>query len=238
MSSFGEVPQAIDVLAAEISTEISFGKYVWCGNIESATGSGFTLTNQSIRDGYGDTDTYMLSIVVTMNEPLAQRADSIEVFTPWGGLFGYNSRRLRGPTYQFFSKFKPTEVGMELRVVVGGYQVVSDEVRKERSKRLMRPLKKTLFEQMIVIPDLPALSDTTCSICLSNVETDTNKYITSCKHVFHMRCIWDYLRHTDCLSAVHPRCTQLYPSGQHGCCNSAKLIKSFQCPNCKLTIRK
>ncbi len=71
---------------------------------------------------------------------------------------------------------------------------------------------------------------------LENIIDNTNKYITSCGHTFHMTCMWNYLVANNCVSKIHPQCKKMYPNGKNSCCNTGKIIKSFNCPMCKLLI--
>ena len=106
----------------EISSVCSFGRFLWCGNLESPIGSGFTLSNsvptsQSAYykgDHYGDINSYMVTFKVHMNPVLTKVVTSIEMYLPSGFLLGHNVTPLRGDTWIDACKISPDIIGQPI----------------------------------------------------------------------------------------------------------------------------
>lgn len=226
------------MLDCRIDMQVSFGKYVWCGN--PTIPHGFVLTNQNINDLYGDLNTFVLNIEINMNRELLNETEYIEIYTPAGGLFGYNVYPIRSSIYNFFKKIKQSDIGVEMKILFRKAKVLTDEEEKILKKSfVMRRPMDTIFEQYFTIPDILSFNDRNeCNICLSDVEDLNNTYISPCGHKFHMSCIWQYLTLNNLITNVNPRCSEMGQNGNHSCCNTGRIIVSkFKCPTCRTDIK-
>jgi hypothetical protein len=224
------------ICEATIIAEISYGKYVWCGNLD--IGSGFTLTDQNFHDSYGEVNTSVLNLHIYMDPSLVGQVDGIEIYNEKGGLFGYNTRKVSTPYFSFFKKLKKEEIGTTFKICFNKKKVLTREEELTVFKLFRRYPKEVLFEKTIVIQEIATFSDSTCKICLNDVDDAINKYISYCGHTFHMNCVWEYLTVNGFINPIASRCSIKYPDGRYLCCNTGKLNRSFNCPACNTKICK
>lgn len=216
--------------SCDIDIQTSWGKYMWCGQVNSPTGSGFTLTNSNIVDIYGDPYTHMLLLELKPNLKLLNEADFYDIYDGEGGLYGYNIDPISSKIIDF-KKIKPEQIGTELEIVFSKKKVLTKEEQEIVNRRLFRTPRVEIFRIKITIPDLIQYGDKLdCSICLDLVSEQTNKYISPCGHLFHLDCIFKYLESKNLLYPMYRECTKL-------CCG-AKKIKPFECVVCKTLIIK
>lgn len=226
------IQKSIDCMDYSCSTDIniSFGKYIWCGNMNSPTGSGFTLTNSDKTDIYGPQYKYMLYLNLKFNLKLKIDAEFIDIYSHDGFLFNYNIQPLKGK-YTCFTNLNTIEdaFGTELKIVFSKKKKLTKEEQNIVNKRMFRIPREEIYSFKVKIPELKQFGDTeNCNICLENV--DENKYISPCGHLLHMNCIFNYLESKELLYEMHPNCL-------YHCCG-AKKIKPFECVVCKTLIIK
>ena len=213
--------------SCEYSIDISYGKYVWCGNMSAPNGYGFTLTNSSNTDIYGNPNTFAMQLKFKLSEQLFEECEFYEIYSPNGGLLGYNV----GPLQKEFSDFKKISsdiIGTELKIIFSKRKQLTKEQEEIVYKRLMRTPKVPVYTIKIIVPNILQFGELNdCNICLDSVTNDNNKYISSCGHLFHLNCIFEYLEHNNLLHQMHPKCEKL-------CCG-AKKIKQFNCVVCNTT---
>ena len=80
-----------------------------------------------------------------------------------------------------------------------------------------------IHEIQFTIPELDFTTTTDCSICLENIIDDM--YITRCRHIYHMNCIFEYLEKNKLMKKN--RCSD---------CMHSQKIKDFLCPICRSEI--
>ena len=210
--------------------KITFGKYLWCGNMRSPNGSGFTLTNSCNTDTYGNPYTHMMSLTLDINHKILRDCDFYDIYTETGFLLGYNVEPLK-PMMNVFKRIEPNLFGTELEIVFSKKKELSDEEKEIIKKHLMRLPKTEIYKMKVKIPNLIQYGEKIdCNICLEPVNDETNKYITSCGHLFHLQCIFQYLEKKELLYPIHSGCNRL-------CCG-AKKIKPFECVVCKTYITR
>lgn len=212
-----------------IIPEMTFGKYIWCRNMNA--NSGFKLTNQNIDDISYVHDTFMINLKIKMNCQLAIDTHYIEIYDHKGGLFNYNVKPINSMFYTTTIQIKDNEIGTQLTIKFCKPKVLSEQEEENLFKTLKRRPMDVIHKHIITIPNLTTFDDLTskteCLLCLSNVTERTNKFITSCGHTYHMNCIWDYLVKNNCIGEIHSNC-------KHSCCNTGSIIKSFSCPFCNV----
>lgn len=217
----------------QIKTLVSFGRYVWCGNMSSPTGSGMTLSNvdSNILDPgakyvggiYGDINSYLVTFIIQMNQPLAQKTTNIEIFLPNGFLFGYNVRPIINGVWTVSRKISPQLLNQTVTIKFGRYSQLPEEKCHLRRARL-----EPIFETKVTILEPKQYEQEICTICTEKVDNISNKYLSHCGHLFHLNCLFEYLKNIDKLYEIHPYCL-------NSCCRSPK-IKPFNCPNCRQLI--
>lgn len=161
---------------SRIKTQVSFGKFVWCGNMNIP--HGFVLSDQNINDIYGDPNTFMLHVEINMNRALLYETEYIELYTLTGFLFSYNTNKISLSLYEVFKKIKQDDIGKEIKVLFRKPKVLTEDEEKELGRTLKRIPMETIFEQSFIIPDiLSYYTENECNICLSDVDEINNAYI-------------------------------------------------------------
>lgn len=212
--------------------KMSWGKYLWCGQTKSPTGSGFTLTNSPNTDSYGNPYTHAMSLELVLNEKLVRDCEFYDIYTHTGFLFGYNLNGL-SQRMNVFKKISPDLIGTELSIVFSKKKKLTKEEQEIVYKRLIRTPREPVYTIKFVIPDIIQFGEKIdCNICLEQVDSDSNsnKYISPCGHLFHLNCIFEYLEKNDLVYPMYSGCARL-------CCG-AKKIKPFDCVVCKTKIYK
>jgi hypothetical protein len=208
---------------AETAVDISYGRYIWCGNGENIS-SGFYLNPTTTTDQYGNPHTYFMSLFVILNEPLFEKTTIVELYDYTGFLFGYSTCPISNRIVVFHKKIRPDHIGTSLRIRCCYPKNVNRPI-------FSRPPMEVVFEDTIVIPDITIKSDNVCKVCLDDVSDPKTRYISPCGHTLHMNCLWQYLRSKDRLLPIPNRCLE------NGCCNSHK-YRSFKCLYCdRLIVR-
>jgi hypothetical protein len=96
--------------------------------------------------------------------------------------------------------------------------------RKLRSKQIINSFD-IIHSIDIIFPSIKILGDNTlCGICHEDVKTN-DKFVSECKHLFHISCVFSYLKHINKLC----KC---------GDCPSLVIFKCFKCPICKSEIHE
>ena len=125
-------------------------------------------------------------------------------------------------TYNFFfaidKKFCGTELSMRFNKIIG---------KSETS--LGRAKMSTILEYKITVPLIEIKGDTKCSICLEHVDDNNNTCVLNCKHVFHMDCIYQYIKLNNLLKPLDKMCKRF------GCPHTEKVLQ-FPCPICNTII--
>lgn len=228
------ITKQIDYMDYKCANQIqmSWGKYLWCGQTGSPTGSGFTLVNSTSTstDSYGSPYTYFMNLTLNPNEKLLRDCEFYDIYTNTGFLFGYNIGGLKS-NIQVFKKINPELIGTELEIVFSKRKQLTGEEQERLKSTFSRIPKVPVYSFNISIPQLHQYGETSdCAICLDSVNNETNKYISPCGHLFHLDCIFKYLESKNLLYPVYPRCVER-------CCG-AKKIKPFECAVCKTIITK
>jgi Zinc finger, C3HC4 type (RING finger) len=205
---------------AEYNIKMSYGHYIWCGNMSAPPGSGFFLNPTEIKDGYGEPCTNFMTLMLKMNDELLSKTRVIELYDYTGFLFGYypaGEDQFNKNIVTFYKKIQPDLIGTTLKIKFGSF--------KNSNNIWYRPPLNCVFEGEIIIPDIQIKSDNICKICLDEVNDPKDKYIGPCGHTSHMQCLWEYLEKNDLLLPLPERCTR-------NCCNSKKYLQ-FRCLYCQ-----
>lgn len=197
---------------AQIVVKSTYGPYVWCNNSSIETKAGCYLSNKDSKTA----SVPMIWIDIEMNDALFKQTDFIEMVQNNGFRAQYSTEKLKKKhTFLFQNSDNVKEINVCFRTAnYDGYEW----------KSLRRVPTNTHFSQQVQIPELEIKGTHDCVICLEPVQE--NKYITSCKHIFHTQCIFDYLSHIGLVSA--DICDTF--------CNHGPKMKPFSCPSCKQTV--
>jgi len=205
-------------------TNVSFGKYMWCGKMNSPTGSGYVLSTNNKAKAQ-----HMILIKMRVNEKILRDATFYDVYTHTGFLFSYNIDRI----HLNIIILKPIEeklIGTELEVIFSKKKLLTQEEQEIVTKRLMRTPREEIYSIKIKIPELKIYgNENECNICLENIDDINNKYITPCGHLFHLNCMYTYFDTNNLLYPKHPGCTQF-------CCDTRK-VKDFNCVVCNKIVK-
>lgn len=217
---------------ATISVDISYGRYVWCGNMDAPPDSGFFLNPTNAKDQYGEPRTYFLVLVVEMNDILFRHTDIIDLYDCTRFLFGYSRYPNKSNTVYFYKKLDAELISTDLTVK---FRKILP--RNSDKRMFCRPPMDTIFEQVITIPNLVLKSDTICKICLE--EVSDNEYISPCGHILHMNCLWSYLEHSGSLMPTNERCMGHLGFNDKKCpitCCGSRKYQPFTCVYCNRSI--
>lgn len=201
---------------AEITTQLLYGPYGWCGNNYDGETSGFYLTPY-VADGNYWADPHhmkMIRLLITMSQELYNKSDIIEVYTESGSLIQYSHHDLEFPVHVLFFELKEE------------YSILKIQFRKilGQTRSFGRAKMNTVLEMSVPVVELVPFGDD-CPICLETLKED--KIITHCRHQFHMGCIWAYLKDNGLLKEKCERCKRNCRTGH------AEKIKKFNCPVCR-----
>ncbi len=224
------IEKCIDCMdySCDYELKMSWGKYLWCGTTGTRAGHGFTLTNSTCTDSYGNPYSHMMLLNLIINPKLAKHSDFYDIYTYSGGLFDYNLGTI-GSNIITFKKIAPELIGTDLEIIFSKKKNLTPEENEIVKKRLLRTPREEIFKIKITIPDISQYGDMSdCAICLETVDEPTNKYISPCGHLFHLECIFKYLESKNLL----------YPICQGRSCCGAKKPKPFECVVCKNLITK
>jgi hypothetical protein len=211
-----------------VKMENYFGSFMWCGNMSSPTGSGYVLTNNNLKAEVK----YALNLYLIMNDELFRETDFIDLYNCENFLMGYNVSSINSQFWSTSKLIDPKFIGTDITVIFSKKKALSEKEEALVRKNFSRIPRQEIYTIKIKIQDLIQYGDKTdCNICLESVNSDNDKYITPCGHLFHLKCIFEYLESKDELYPLHSQCARVYPNGNQSCCNARK-IKIFNCPSC------
>jgi hypothetical protein len=211
----------------EIITDVSFGKYSFCGNMSGMYGSGYVMTNKDTQPVYGNTINYFINLKIEMNNELFLETDRIYLYDYTGFLLGYTVNSLTKIT-TFLRKISKEHIGTNLRIDFSKKKILNEQELENLQKTMRRYPMDIIHSENITINDILQFGDTDCSICNDKIDDDSNKNIFSCGHNFHSSCVWKYLEVNDLLFPIDERCKK-------NCCDTQK-SKNFNCPYCNKLI--
>jgi len=209
--------------SADVMISCSYGNFAWCGNDYNHNKSGMYLSMNVDKMNDGDTCKMLVTILTRMNEELYKLTDHIEIYDNTGFLANYSVNDITHPFYFFRFTVDEKLVNTPLKILFRQF------AEKEYTGFGIRRMN-TIFETSIKIPDVKTMCDyKECSICLEEVTDKKNIYISPCKHLFHLSCIFSYLEKNDLLLPMDETCIAFK-------CSHSKKPKNFLCPNCQTTI--
>lgn len=207
-------------LKTEVSIKLSVGNYEWCGNNYGYDISGHYLTPYREKSK----EQIMIELSTQMSERLLQKIDLIEIYNMPNGQRGfcanYSHYKLSNPHKVFF-KLQPEYGKIGESLMINYLKLLP---RNPKANIFSRSPMKIIHSEIIQIPDLEIKGSNDCAICLE--PADTERYISTCQHIFHSKCIFEYLKATEKLLPLSEYCVKFE-------CGHDKKCKPFECPVCK-----
>ena len=199
----------------KVTATSNYGTYAWCTQEDRFV---LAISNKPNTDDLRVKQCLMLNIDLHDFASVNPSIDSICVYTTWGGIAQYQKAKP-------FSRY--------MRFIIGQSTFPGDKLIVKYEKILPRPPgfdffkrspSQTLAEQVITVPDVQIKGDSSCAICLEEVN-HTNLYISSCNHKYHMSCIQDYATSAGNIGTL----SKLHASIS----GYSTYITSFRCPTCR-----
>lgn len=200
--SLEEKLESWDEYKTVIFHKVMHGPYEWCGRGESIDSANYLFSTNS-------TSRKMLKIDIYMSKKLRKRINNIMVCNLQGGCVQYSFSTPKH--YSFY--FSTTEKKLHIKFV-------KYLPRPPGSHPLNPPPFKIIHQDKLKVPKLQIRGEHMCSICMEPAGVENDSYLSECKHIFHNKCIIDYLRTIKKLKKDCDRC-------KHG-----ENTQPFKCPNC------
>jgi hypothetical protein len=168
----------------------------------------------------------LLYDVELVTSPLATLFDRVEVYHEETLLFSDLPRVFDGKLYLTFAhdfvKFNPfwSDITYEVRCL----RVISKDGVFMRSCNVRQPPYQIMGRCQLQIPRLKYLSTDECVICLEKVLYGPDLYLSTCQHLLHRSCLFEYL---DVQQSLTTPCTK---------CFTRPVAGTFSCPACRGTL--
>jgi len=196
------------------------GPYVWCSNDVSGYYLTERKTDRKTRVDRIKKSVTMVRIEVNICDALFKNVDFIDIFDETGFLAHYTPSGLRKPYHKFFFELKYVKDGTVLKICYKKRQRQS----YESSRRLERTPMNVIRYDLITIPLLEAKGNKECMMCcLESVLYDDDVYVSQCGHVFHTKCLFEYLRKNNYVKPKDEDCDY---------CEHGDKTIPFPCPVC------
>lgn len=202
-----------------------FGRFAWCGNNYDGRGSGFYLTDITHQKVYGKTNIQMVYIAVQLDDNLLQKTDIIEVIDENGFLAQYTYYKLKNENILYFPLKYYDQTKPQFQMTIHLRKIKTGNVQPLRRPEMETLLSKTIHIPLLKREDL----NSECSICLENISDDSNLLWSACNHMFHMDCIWEYMKKNSMLQVMSKMCKLLD-------CGHNEKPKKLNCPICRAII--
>ena len=133
----------------------------------------------------------MVKIEIQLSNDLKNQIDHIEIYDMTGFVSQYiTNKEVNNYTY-FFNLHLYKDIDNYIHIKF------KKNIKKIKNFFLFCNSPKTIDEKIIQIPFEIKGDDTMCTICLDNVDDKRQRYISSCKHIFHVKCIYEYVNHSN-----------------------------------------
>uniref|UniRef100_A0A6C0C8T1 RING-type domain-containing protein n=1 Tax=viral metagenome TaxID=1070528 RepID=A0A6C0C8T1_9ZZZZ len=198
-----------------VAIKVCKGNYAWCGNNYDGERSGHYLTdNPKIEENV------MVIIDINMDTNLYEQIDLIEIYNKGGFCAKYTHHTLQQSEQLFF--------GLKYDAKEGGeYKICYKKILPRTDNRtLSRPPMKIIYSETIKIPFVHS-HNSDCAICLELVVD--NKYVSTCQHMFHINCLFDYAEQNNFTKPIADHC-KLFN------CEHGKKLIPFPCPICRCVL--
>ncbi|AVL94414.1 hypothetical protein ma27 [Moumouvirus australiensis] len=197
-----------------IVVKSNYGNYQWCcGGCDQA---GFYL--DATPNFSGIFCGQMINIKIIIHDSnLLDNIDIIEIKTINNELLKHTYSKINKITVFYFG-INEKYAGLSIKINFSKIKPLPENTRFMR-----RPDIEIIHQEIIDFPILDIKSSVECPICLEQITN--NKYISHCKHVFHIKCLWDYLKINNYLRELSWFCSK------H--CKHDKKTNPFPCPLCR-----
>ena len=210
-------------IEVDIKCSLNMGKFVWCrNNLIIEYNKTIYLSPGYYLSEIGK-QMIILEIEINLGIKLEHETLFIEFYNNNNQLIGFEDINKNKKIINKKIKIKMEDIGTKLYIIFTSYNKSPQKLNEFNKNNINNT---DLYYETITIPQLHT-HNTECNICFETVENH-NKYITKCSHLYHHKCIWDYLKSSNKLFNISHKCTYL-------CCNSQKILQ-LNCPTCRTTI--
>lgn len=207
-------------LKTDVNVRLSIGNYEWCGNNYDGNKSGHYLTPYNDKSS----EKVLINLTTKMSKRLFREIDIIEIYHICDGGRGfcanYSTNGLNNPHKTFF-ELQPKYGTFGDSLIINYSKILP---RDPKMGIFSRAPMKIIHTEIVKIPFLEIKGSNDCAICSGPV--DSKRYITTCQHLFHSKCIFEYLDSTNKLLPLANHCVQFM-------CGHARKCDPFECPICK-----
>lgn len=198
-----------------VKAQFSTGHYEYCHRTFHHQPSGWHLTSPSDKDSQ-----VVVHLTITLPPKLVRQIDSIMIRDLDGVSLVYTAQPI--PKEQVLRStflLDPKRCHIESMIVYLGKYLPLPPNRWRG-----QPPDLQIFGRVVVPLQHQELNED-CPICLDKVES--NKYVSTCRHVFHHSCLWSYLKQD---KSLFSKCTST------ACDHAAYKARPFPCPMCRTTL--
>jgi hypothetical protein len=200
----------------DINIKVEYGNYSQCYyEFESSIPGEYLSTNMN-----NYSKKLLLIIDILMNQTILNDIKYIEIYDKEKKLLQY-SKEINSTHYRFV--FSVDESLQESNLLVL-FRQIDKEKGYIKIDIYHRPPLVTLYEETISVPKLEILGDDSyCAICIKKID-NLDKYISPCKHLLHISCLFNYLENNNALIKKLIHCKQF--------CMHSNKPSEFSCPIC------
>lgn len=209
----------INTYSAEITIESIFGSYCLCESADNKINQIYYLTKPDILTKEKQEQSQMVIIKIIINEKLKKNTNLIRISNPNNNYFYESQYFGHSNHYSFFLKLNKHDDN----------KIFDINFLKYKSKEEFGINTENIYSQKVELPPIKILGSKICCICLEHIDDlsySNNIYISVCKHIFHMDCIWEYIEQNDYIEPKSIQC-------QKDSCKHGDQVTSFPCPICR-----
>lgn len=195
-----------------INIKQSYGRYcsvIYCNNNVAPYGDYFLTNNKNFGSSV------LIEFNINMSDDLFIRTKDISICFIRSNL-QYHIKLIENPCIFNISLSKHELSKNGKRVIVKFINSYFDLLHIVKSE--------LLYSKTIAIPYFNVSKVSECPICLNDVIKNKNKYITKCGHIFHINCIWNYLKCNNHITTFN--CVDCFHQNE-------MITDSFKCPICR-----
>ena len=210
-----------------LKSSTRWGAYDWCGKYGD-----YVLTMNDKRDVCSsEQNCQLIKFAVLMSPLLYEQTDKIEVYDDTGFLAHYSL----GKDTMKCGMYKGRLTLKYVDTKKASTELTVKFIQKYKNTGLppdpfMRPPMKTLVETKLKLPKTDDMikGDRICSICTEEVVGFEHIHMTTCGHVFHSKCINEYIIAKGCTEERVEFCKHY--------CKHSDYVTLYSCPNCRTMV--
>ena len=209
----------------KIEWKTKFGQFGWCGNSRRFSHGNHLLCENEYQSVYGKTAKQFICLIIHMPPTLFSQLNRIQIIDDTGFLANYTvGDPIKNPQTMIFKASKSDSLTKKIRI---DYQKILPRI--PTAHPLSRSPMNTIFSEYVTIaaPYVYNHEECICAICQEIIDAyKSDHYISHCGHIFHMSCIFQYLRATNNMDQ-NRECETIFR------CDHGATAKPFPCPSCR-----